>query len=437
MQVFSNIFELLVNVFEAFVLVHFIFSFHRYDYKSKRSKAIYSACSIGYAALVTVMNSFNSFEGILGLVYVLYIFIISVIFLRGSIWSKLFAACLSNIIILFITILVSDLISNVFKDDLYTLYTEKGIGRLLTIIFVQIFIFCVFDVILKAISSENVRLNYKEWILILSVLGISITALVLIRTTLLVSKVNLEQSIYLLISEICLIMINFVCFYMTYSLCKSNYETDELRIKQQRYDLSIQYAESVKNQYNEMKILRHDMKQEYVVIAGLIEAGKTESAADYIRSRMNSLSKAEIYMDVGNDRINSILNSKLSYAKSSGIEVICSSSGDINGIDDADLCILLGNLMDNAIEGSLASNVDAQFIEAKLIGDDIKIRIQITNSASAESGKNILNGETSKTDKSVHGFGIKSIQYIVHKYKGSVNYVFEHSSIICQVILYK
>ena len=98
---------------------------------------------------------------------------------------------------------------------------------------------------------------------------------------------------------------------------------------------------------------------------------------------------------------------------------------------------IYGNLMDNAIEGSLASNVDAQFIEAKLIGDDIKIRIQITNSASAESGKNILNGETSKTDKSAHGFGIKSIQYIVHKYKGSVNYVFEHSSIICQVILYK
>lgn len=437
MQVFSTVFELLVNVFEAFVLVHFIFSFHRYDYKSKRSKAIYAACSIGHAALVTAMNLFNSFEGILGLVYVLYIFIISVIFLRGSIWSKLFTACLSNLIILFITIIVSDLISNVFKDDLYKLYTEKGIGRLLTIIFVQILIFCVFDVILKAISSENVRLNYKEWILILSVLGISITALVLIRTALLVSKVNLEQSIYLLISEICLIMINFVCFYMTYCLCKSNYETDELRIKQQRYDLSVQYSENVKNQYNEMKILRHDMKQEYVVISGLLEAGKTESAVDYIKSRMDSLSKSEIYIDVGNDRINSILNSKLSYAKSSGIEVICNSSGDINGIDDADLCILLGNLMDNAIEGCRASNVDAQFIEAKLVGDDVKIRIQITNSASAESGKNILNGETSKTDKSAHGFGIKSIQYIVHKYKGSVNYVFEHSSVICQVILYK
>lgn len=437
MQVFSTVFELLVNVFEAFVLVHFIFSFHRYDYKSKRSKAIYAACSIGHAALVTAMNLFNSFEGILGLVYVLYIFIISVIFLRGSIWSKLFTACLSNLIILFITIIVSDLISNVFKDDLYTLYTEKGIGRLLTIIFVQILIFCVFDVILKAISFENVRLKYKEWILILSVLGISITALVLIRTALLVSKVNLEQSIYLLISEICLIMINFVCFYMTYCLCKSNYETDELRIKQQRYDLSVQYSENVKNQYNEMKILRHDMKQEYVVISGLLEAGKTESAVDYIKSRMDSLSKSEIYIDVGNDRINSILNSKLSYAKSSGIEVICSSSGDINGIDDADLCILLGNLMDNAIEGSLTSNVDAQFIEAKLVGDDVKIRIQITNSASAESGKNILNGETSKTDKSAHGFGIKSIQYIVHKYNGSVNYVFEHSSVICQVILYK
>ena len=186
-----------------------------------------------------------------------------------------------------------------------------------------------------------------------------------------------------------------------------------------------------------MKILRHDMKQEYVVIAGLIEAGKTESAADYIRSRMNSLSKAEIYMDVGNDRINSILNSKLSYAKSSGIEVICSSSGDISGIDDADLCVLIGNLMDNAIEGSLASNTDAKFLEAKIVGDEVKIRIQITNSASKESENNIINGGTSKSDKSSHGFGIKSIQYIVHKYNVSVNYVLDHSSVICQVILYK
>ena len=437
MKVLSDVFELLVNVFEAFVLVHFIFSFHKYDYKSKRSKSIYAACSVGYAALVSIMNSFVPFEGMLGFVYVLYILIISLIFLKGSIWSKLFAACLSNLIILLITIVVSDLISNVFKDDLYILYTQKGIGRFLTIILVQALIFCAFDIILKVIVSENVRLKFREWILILSVFGISITALVLIRSTLLVSKINLEQSIYLLISEICLILINFVCFYMTYSLCKSNHETEELRIKQQRYNLSIQYAESVKNQYNEMKILRHDMKQEYVVISGLLEAGKTESAVDYIRSRMNSLSKAEIYMDVGDDRINSILNSKLSYAKSSGIEVICSSSGDISGIDDADLCILIGNLMDNAIEGSLASNVDTKFLEAKIVGDEVKIRIQITNSASEESGKNIINGVTSKADKSAHGFGIKSIQYIVRKYNGSVNYTLEHSAVIGQVILYK
>lgn len=437
MKIFSDVFELLVNVFEAFVLVHFIFSFHKYDYKSIRSKSIYAACSVGYAALVSVMNSFISFEGILGFIYVLYILIISIIFLKGSIWSKLFTACLSNLIILFITIVVSDLISNVYKDDLYILYTQKGIGRFLTIILVQILIFCAFDIILKVMTSDNVRLKFKEWILILSVFGISITALVLIRSTLLESKINLVQSIYLLISEICLILINFVCFYMTYSLCKSHHETEELRINQQRYDLSIQYAESVKNQYNEMKILRHDMKQEYVVISGLLEAGKTESAADYIRSRMNSLSKAEIYMDVGNDRINSILNSKLSYAKSNEIEVICSSSGNIGGIDDADLCILLGNLMDNAIEGSLTSNDEAKFVEAKIVGDEVKIRIQITNSASAESEKNILNGETSKTDKSAHGFGIKSIQYIVHKYNGSLYYVFEHNSVICQVVLYK
>ncbi len=437
MNVFSNVFELLVNVFEAFVLVHFIFSFHRYDYKSKHSKAIYSACSLGYAALVTILNSLSLFEGVLGFAYIAYMFVISLLFLKDSIWSKLFAAIFTLIVVLAITVFVSNMISAVFKSDITELYSKFSSARFISIILVQALIFIVFDIVLKLNNRNEIALNCKEWLLILSVLVISFAAIALIHTTLLSEELAVEHLIFLFIAEICLIMVNVVCFYMTCMLSKNNRETEELRIKQQRYDLSIQYAESVKNQYNEMKILRHDMKQEYIVISGLLEAGKAESAVDYIRSHMDFLSKAEIYIDVDNDRINSILNSKLSYAKSSGIEVICSSSGDINGIDDADLCILLGNLMDNAIEGSLASNVDAQFIEAKLIGDDVKIRIQITNSASAESGKNIMNGETSKTDKSAHGFGIKSIQYIVHKYNGSVNYVFEHNSVICQVILYK
>lgn len=437
MQVFSNVFELLVNVFEAFVLVHFIFSFHRYDYKSKRSKGIYVASSLGYAALITVMNCFNQFEGVWGIAYIVYLFVIGVIFLDGSIWSKLFSSILATVVVLVVTVLLSNLISSVFKNDINMLYSGTGAVRIISIVLVQTFVFIVFDIILKINSKNSITLKFKEWVLILSVLAISFTAIALIHSTILSIDYSLSSSIFLFIAEICLIFVNVVCFYMTCMLSKNHHETEELRIKQQRYDLSIQYAESVKNQYNEMKILRHDMKQEYVVISGLLEAGKMESAVDYIRSRMDSLSNAEIYIDVGNDRINSILNSKLSYAKSSGIEVICSSSGDISGIDDADLCILLGNLMDNSIEGSLASNVDAQFIEAKLVGDDVKIRIQITNSASAESGKNIVNGETSKTDKSAHGFGIKSIQYIVHKYNGSVNYVFEHSSVICQVILYK
>lgn len=437
MKIFSDVFELLVNVFEAFVLVHFIFSFHKYDYKSKRSKAVYAACSLGYAALITFMNCFSEFEGVWGIAYIVYLFVIAVIFLDDSIWSKLFSSILATIVVLVVTVLLSNLISAVFKKDINMLYSGSGAVRIISIVLVQTFVFIVFDIILKINRKSSIILKFKEWTLILSVLAISFTAIALIHSTILSIDYSLSSSIFLFIAEICLIFVNVVCFYMTCMLSMNHHETEELRIKQQRYDLSIQYAESVKNQYNEMKILRHDMKQEYVVISGLLEAGKTESAADYIRSRMNSLSKAEIYMDVGNDRINSILNSKLSYAKSNEIEVICSSSGNIGGIDDADLCILLGNLMDNAIEGSLTSNDEAKFVEAKIVGDEVKIRIQITNSASAESEKNILNGETSKTDKSAHGFGIKSIQYIVHKYNGSLYYVFEHNSVICQVVLYK
>lgn len=437
MDILVNTFELMVNVFEAFVLIHFIFSFHRYDYRSHTAKAKYAACSLGYASIVAVLNNFNSFEGFLGLIYVAYLFIISLIFLEGSVLSKLFSAACSNIIILFITVIVSNLVSSVFKDDILSLYNQSGIGRFVSIIFVQLLIYAVFDIVLKVINRNTVELKRKEWILIITILGISICASILIHSTLLSVDLVFEQALYLLIAEVCLILINIVCFYMTYALSKYHHETEELRIRQQRYDLSVQYAESVKNQYNEMRMIRHDMRQNYAVLEGLIEAGKTESALNYLKDRMDTLSKAKIFMDVGNDRINSILNSKLAYVKSNGIEVICSSQGDISGIDDADFCILLGNLFDNAIEGCLASNIDNKYLEAKLVGDDVKIRLLITNTACSEASEYITSNKTSKDDKNSHGFGLKSIQYIAEKYNGSVNYEYEDNCVICQVIMYK
>ena len=302
-------------------------------------------------------------------------------------------------------------------------------------ILVQALNFAIYDMILKVTKKGAVSMNAKEWILILSVFGISFSAIMLIHSTILSGQLNMVQGISLLIAEICLIFINIVCFYMTYELSKYHSETETLKITQQRYDLSVQYAETVKQQYNEMRMIRHDMRQNYAVLEGLLSDNRIESSLEYVRSRMNALATSEILIDVGNDRVNSIINSKLTLAKSKGIEIICSSRGNFVGIDDSDLCILLGNMLDNAIDSCICS--EHRYIELKLVSDNDKTRILVSNTANSDAIENIRRDRTTKPDSDAHGFGLRSIRYIARKYAGAVNYSKEGNSIICQVIMYK
>lgn len=435
MTIRNDIFELLVTLFEAFVILRFNFSFHHFNYRKGKAKITYICCSVGFAAIVVLFNSITGFEGFLGIVYIIYLIIVSVIFLEGGIFGKLFSSALSILIILCVTVIVSNLFSAVFNEEIYSLYTTGSMSRIICVILVQALNFAIYDMILKVTKKGAVSMNAKEWILILSVFGISFSAIMLIHSTILSGQLNMVQGISLLIAEICLIFINIVCFYMTYELSKYHSETETLKITQQRYDLSVQYAETVKQQYNEMRMIRHDMRQNYAVLEGLLSDNRIESSLEYVRSRMNALATSEILIDVGNDRVNSIINSKLTLAKSKGIEIICSSRGNFVGIDDSDLCILLGNMLDNAIDSCICS--EHRYIELKLVSDNDKTRILVSNTANSDAIENIRRDRTTKPDSDAHGFGLRSIRYIARKYAGAVNYSKEGNSIICQVIMYK
>lgn len=437
MENIISIVELLVTIFEAFVIIRFNFSFHQYNYKSKKATATYVCCSLGYASMVMVIDYLTDFEGFWGVLYMLIIFVFSQFFLEGTIPSKIFSSVSSVLIVLFVTIIVSNMVSTVFKDDIYILYTEMSFGRILSIILVQSLNYAIFDIILKIVDRNSVSIRKKEWLLIISIFCISFCAISLIHSTILASDLEFSQSLFLLLSELCLIIINIVCFYMTYALSKYHHETEEMKIQQQRYDFSVQYAESIRKQYNEIKMIRHDVKQNYTVLEGLIANRQSDSALTYIRERISTLTSSEVFIDIGNDCINSILNSKLAYAKSKGIEVICSAGGSIAEINDADMCSLLGNLLDNATDSCIECKTDNKYIELKIVGDETKVHIVAFNSANSDAIYYVKHKYSSKADKDIHGFGIKSIRYIAEKYGGTAKYEAEGNTIICQILMYK
>lgn len=241
-----NFFELAVTIFEEFVIIGFICKFLEHNFSTAKGKVIYVAGSLTGAALVTVANNIVIFESWLGLIYMTYWFAFALLFLDGKILYKIFAVLLANIIVFFTNSLISSSISAIFNSDNNIEYSRVSIIRLLNIIMVQMCLVYFFSLALKLVDKELLKLKKSEWILIISVFIISFFSLTLIQLSLL--KINTGENIdvyttaLLLGSEICIVVLNSICLYMTVALSKRNKAAEELKLKARQYEHNIQYA---------------------------------------------------------------------------------------------------------------------------------------------------------------------------------------------------
>lgn len=102
-----------------------------------------------------------------------------------------------------------------------------------------------------------------------------------------------------------------------------------------------------------------------------------------------------------------------------------------------DLCTLLGNLLDNAIEAAEQCLSENCLIEVKITNSDEKLIIQVTNSIKDSVLSENSELISTKNNPLEHGFGVSSIRLISKKYSGTVNYFEEDGILSCRVILYR
>lgn len=432
-----KLFELAVTIFEAFIVTHFVFSYHKYRWEIAKNKRIYFFCTLPLILLVIIIDDLTVYEGLLGVVYILYLFFISFVFLKGKILEHLFSSVIPVLAVLGINAVASGVLSAVFKTDVMDIYTEQNIIRFLTVLAVQVLLALTLDIILRVTRRNYIQLYKREWHLIFAVLVISFITIVLIQMTLLSGEQSTSSKMLLLGAEVCVVILVIVCFYMTLSLSKSYKASEELNMLKQQREFEIQNIENVKEQYNEIRTIRHDMKQAYSVIAGLITDGKATEALSYIDGNTKRLNSIETFIDIGNDFVNSILNSKLSSAKAERIKIICSADKNLSEIDSIDLCTLLGNMLDNAVEGSVKCEPQERFIEVDIKTYGRQCIITISNSVACDVLTKNKNLSTTKKDKNLHGFGLDSIKRISEKYDGNVRYWQNGNTFNCEVILLK
>lgn len=198
---------------------------------------------------------------------------------------------------------------------------------------------------------------------------------------------------------------------------------NSLRLKvQENENLESQLVSSKKYQESSEKIMmmRHDLKH----IMENIDDNKS-SVKDY----MNQLNQTYIPIETGYKEIDKVINAEILKAKENDIEIsaFVSIPNELR-IEEMDVCILLTNLLDNAIIhiGGEKNNVFECVTKSNFIV--IKVENTITDIVLDEKGKFLYKKQWS--------YGVRSIENIVSKYKGTVQYHQSNGRLSCEAALY-
>ncbi|MDR2590065.1 MAG: GHKL domain-containing protein [Oscillospiraceae bacterium] len=216
----------------------------------------------------------------------------------------------------------------------------------------------------------------------------------------------------------------------------------ELNASLQRLHMEAHYFKELDVIHSDIKKWRHDYKTNLVAIRELVKNKENIKAIEYIDSISEDTSMDAVTLQTGNMALDAVVSSKLWHANALNIAVKIHAIYPIdNCIKDNDLCAIVGNLLDNAIEAnSLVESTNIKkFISLELLAKGKNLAISVINSYEGIIHKNGTRFLTNK-DKRFNGIGIIHIDSIVDKYQGNVlreyrDGIFETHIIIPLVLL--
>ena len=127
------------------------------------------------------------------------------------------------------------------------------------------------------------------------------------------------------------------------------------RIAAYQSDLIATHYAEVENMYRQTRGWRHDYRNHIQVLKSYLAMGDIEAASHYLDALDADLNTVDLAMKTGNKMTDIILNSKISLARSKNIQVVADAHVPVElSTAEIDLCIIIGNLFDNAIEACMA-----------------------------------------------------------------------------------
>lgn len=437
MDLFCMIFELVVNLFQSAIVLQTI----RAILKDKRTGKKANLAYILFVAVLflelSFVNFMVTFEGIGIIISILIIYIYSLLNLKGTFMQKMFWSIFVMLLIMGITTVVLSIEGCIIGKGYLDLVIQKDLYRFVGVVVIQIVLFYLTRFMIKRTKKDSTySLKWNEWFVLLiipviSIFTMSFVSLIIINIE---EQLSPMQHIFSILSILGILMTNSLVYVLYVNMQKDHAKQLEYSILQQAFKSQEKSVEETKILYQSVRSIRHDLKQHFQVALTMLHSGKINEAVDYMEKYNDTVLDGisnKVFCD--NDVVNYIINSKSKICSDRHIKIYIYIANEIPEFSDLDLCVLLGNALDNAIEGVSGDGNNEIYLELRNVDNFFMISVKntITNSV-LEYNPNLI---STKNEKEVHGLGILSMKEVVQKYNGSIEFYESDNKFCCDMLL--
>lgn len=189
------------------------------------------------------------------------------------------------------------------------------------------------------------------------------------------------------------------------------------RIDAYQSDLLRKYCDEVETMYKKMRGWRHDYHNHIQALQASMALGRYDEVTSYLKQLNDDLTTVDTTVKTGRVMVDAILNGKMNIAAQNNIPVNAKARiPEGTPVSDVDLCVIIGNLLDNAVEENKRLPQEDRFIRIYIGRKNTQFYLAFTNAAGEKRERKGSLYASSKGEE--HGFGLSRVAFVVKKYGG-------------------
>ena len=302
-------------------------------------------------------------------------------------------------------------------------------------------IFCILFVILiwhpashvvkDMVEDENLAQTwYVFWVLPVLVIGLNLV-LIPKYNTILYTQRFLRGYIVIVYALLLILALFYTMFLMMANILNKNKKLQQenlfLSVQQERY-------ENLRSAIEEARQARHDIRHHFVQLSVMAEDGNLEKIKDYLQNAMDKIPSFDFHF-CENQSVDNVIG--YYYALAQKEEIPFDARVDLPqelSVDEMDLCLILSNLLENALEASRKTTMSRQQILLEIRQHSaslLLIRVENNFYGIIKEKNHLLHS----TKRKGLGIGTQSVRRMAEKNDGSCNFTYENGVFIAKIML--